>query len=723
MKILRTILFAILGIIILGISAFFILKTNPKPDLISLDRAEMSEAQIAEKAHELVGQMSLEEKVQMMSPILKSNLKFILEVVGDGVKYNQQAYQAGGNSRLNIPTMRFFDGPRGMVSGEATCFPVAMARAATFSPDLEFRVGEAIGREIRANQGNYFGGVCINLLRHPAGGRAQEAYGEDSYVLGQMGSALMQGVQTQNVMACIKHYALNNQENARFKINVEADERVLREVYLPHFKTCIDQGAASVMGAYNKFRGEHLCENEYILSTILKEDWGFQGFTISDFVFGTHDTQKAANAGLDVEMPSVEEYGDNLLAAVEAGEVSEDVITESALRMARTVLTFETRPDPVETYPSSLIGSQAHIDLALEAAEKSMVLMQNEQNALPLDADKISKVLVVGKLAVTENIGDHGSSRVHPAYVVTPMQGLERVYGDKVAFTHHMGDNLEEAARLAQEADAVIFVVGYDHDDEGEFIEGFGGPTVGGDRASLRLHEEESQLLQAVGEVNPNSVAVLIGGSAILVEEWKDKVKAIIHAFYPGMEGGTAIAKIIFGAVNPGGKLPFTVAHDEAHYPEFDRFADEVTYDRYHGYIKLDQDGNEASFPFGFGLSYTTFEQNNEAMMLTSDSIKVSTLITNTGSRTGDEVVQLYIGFDNSQVEREHKLLKAFQRITLAAGESKEVTLSVPLKNLRWYNPELKAWELENMTYQVYIGTSSNEKDLVKLTFEIGEEE
>jgi beta-glucosidase len=389
MKILRIILYVIASIILVGVVAFFILKHNPKPEIITLERKAISEEQIDKRARDLVDQMTLEEKVQMMTPILKSNLKAILEILSDGMRYNQVAYQAGGNERLDIPTVRFFDGPRGMVSGEATCFPVAMARAASFDRDLEYRVGEVIGKEIRANKGNYFGGVCINLLRHPAGGRAQEAYGEDSYLLGQMGSSLMKGVQTHNVMACIKHYALNNQENTRFTVNVQADERILREVYLAHFKECIDNGAASVMGAYNLFRGEQCCENSHLLRTVLKEDWGFKGLTISDFIWGIRNGQKAAVGGLDIEMPATSHYGPNLLQAVEDGKVMEEVVDESAFRVARTVLKFETAPDPLAEYPKTLIGSENHIALALEAAEQSMVLMQNRQSVLPLDKSKV----------------------------------------------------------------------------------------------------------------------------------------------------------------------------------------------------------------------------------------------------------------------------------------------------------------------------------------------
>ena len=718
MKIVRKVLLIILSIILIVVAAFFIVRYNPKPKIVTVERETMTEDQVDLMARGLVDQMTLEEKVQMMTPRLKSDLKFILEMIGDGMKYNQASYQAGGNERLQIPTMRFFDGPRGMVSGQATCFPVAMGRAASFDRDLELRIGEAIGKEIRANDGNYFGGVCINLLRHPAGGRAQEGYGEDSYLLGQMGTSLMLGVQEHNVMACIKHYALNNQENARFKINVESDERVLREVYLAHFKECIDNGAASVMGAYNRFRGEQCCESSLLLKNILKEDWQFKGFTISDFVMGVKSTEKAANGGLDIEMPSTHYYGENLLIAAQEGRVSEEVIDESAFRVARTVLKFETAPDPISEYPRDLIGSKAHISLALEAAEKSMVLLQNRHAVLPFDRSIIKNVLLVGELAITENIGDHGSSQVRPEYVVTPLQGLENMYGTEVSFTYDSGEELEELKELAKEADAVIYLVGYDHDDEGEFME-IGGKARGGDRKSIRLHSNESTWLQEAGPLNDNSVAVLIGGSAIVVEEWKEKVNGIIHAFYPGMEGGTAIAKTIFGEVNPGGKLPFTIATDESHYPEFDSEATEAVYDRYHGYIKLDHDGNRADFPFGFGLSYTTFSHDSATVQIVDDHLEATVNVTNRGDLAGDQVMQFYVGFDNSKLEREHKLLKGFQRISLEPGETKRVSMVCPFEKLKWYNPETASWELELMEYQAYVGSSSDEGDLIELAFEI----
>jgi len=623
---------------------------------------------------------------------------------------------AGGNERLGIPTIRFFDGPRGLVSGQATCFPVSMSRAASFDPELEFRIGKAISEEIRANKGNYFGGVCINLLRHPAGGRAQEGYGEDSFLTGQMGSSLVKGIQTNNVMACIKHYALNNQENTRFKVNVYVDERVLREVYLAHFKECVDNGAASVMGAYNKFRGEQACASSYLLNKVLRKDWGFKGFTISDFVWGVRSTKESATAGLDIEMPAVTFYGEKLVEAVKDGTVAEHFINESAFQIAKTVLKFETAPDPLTEYPKSLIGNNEHISLALETAEKSIVLMQNNHSVLPFDKTKIRKILVVGRLAKTENIGDHGSSRVRPEFVVTPFEGLTSKYGSTIDFTYDNGNDIAALKNKIIKADAVIYVVGYNHDDEGENVSSSKWSS-GGDRKSIRLHQDESRMLEETGALNQNSVAVLIGGSAIIIEEWKEKVNGIIHAFYPGMEGGTAIAEVLFGDVNPGGKLPFTVARDESHYPHFDILATEVTYDRYHGYIRLDHEGNKAAFPFGFGLSYTQFTQDSMAVKIEEEQIVSSVSITNGGSKKGDQVVQLYIGFDNSKVEREHKLLKGFQRVSLNPGERKRITIKCPLEKIKYYNPETNSWILEKMEYQIYMGSSSDEKDLIKDSF------
>ncbi len=709
MKILKRIFLGLLIFIGLLVIAFFILRINPKPDIIHLERRVLAEAEIDRMAMEAVGQMTTGEKVQMMSARLKSGLKFALEMISDGGRYNHRSYQAGGNERLGIPTVRFFDGPRGLVSGEATCFPASIGRSASFDPDLEYRIGKAIGEEVRANEGNYFGGVCINIMRYPAGGRAQEGYGEDTYLTGMMGKSLMLGVQSNNVMACIKHYTVNNQENTRFRVNVEVDERTLREIYLPQFRECADNGAASVMAAYNRFRGDQACENKYLLSDILKGEWGFNGFIISDFFMGVRDGEKAAIAGLDIEMPCIRFYGKKLLEAVENGAVPEEYIDESAYRIAKTVLKYETAPDPLPGYPETLIGSKEHIAIALEAAEKSIVLLKNESSVLPLDKNSVKNVVVAGKLADFENIGDHGSSRVYPEYVVTPMEGLVSQYGSSVNFNYEGTEDTTGLSVKIRNADAVIFVVGYNYKDEEEGV----------DRKSLRLHADESRMLQDYGALNHNSVAVLINGGPVIIEEWKDRVNGILEAFYPGMEGGTAIAKALFGDINPGGKLPFSVATVESHYPDFNSEATEVTYDRYHGYFRMEHNGNKAAYPFGYGLSYTQFEQDSLLVETGDNQFTASVRVTNTGDRTGDQVIQLYVGFNNSSVEREHKALRGFERVILDPGESKRITLTCPFDKLTYYDPETGSWKLEKIEYQVYMGSSSDETELIMDSFKI----
>jgi beta-glucosidase len=668
----------------------------------------------AERAHDLVAQMSLEEKVELMSG--DRTLPLLLLDAFAYHHYNRVPYPAGGNARLGVPPVKFCDGPRGVVSEHATCFPVSMQRGASFDPDLERRVGEAIGAEVRALGGNYFGGVCVNLLRHPAGGRAQETFGEDSFHVGQMGAALVTGVQSQNVIACVKHFALNNQEDTRFKIDVTCDERTLREVYLPHFKACVDAGAGSVMSAYNQFRGEYLSQNRYMLTGILKEEWGFDGFVISDFVFAVHDTVAAAQAGLDVEMCNTHYYGKRLVAAVRKGQVPAAQIDDAAERIVGTLLRFTEAPDPRE-YPRSWVASPAHRALAREVAEKSMVLLKNERKTLPFDPAGLRTVAVIGELATVENIGDHGSSQVHPPYVVTPLDGLRRSLGKSVRVRHVSGKDVAAARRLAAKADAVVLVVGNRHNDEGEFLSPVPFLKNGGDRASLRLKPEDAALIQAVAPVNPRTAVVLIGGSVFVMEEWKEAAPAILHAFYPGMEGGTALANILFGRVNPGGKLPFTMPADEAQLPPFDREATQVEYGMYHGYTRLEKEGHRPAFAFGYGLSYTTFQVSDPQFAVVGDQVTATVTVTNTGARDGDEVVQLYVGFDGSAVDRPKKLLRGFQRVSVPTGESRTVEITCPIDSLRWYNPERKAWELEDMEYQAYIGTSSRAEDLLAGTF------
>src|SRR5690554_6597647 len=515
-----------------------------------------------DRAKGIVGKMSLEEKVYLMSG------RVGMEEMMTHPHYNYIPYPAGGNEGLGVPEMKFCDGPRGAVQGNSTCFPVTMGRGATFDPELEERIGRAIAKEIRAHGGNLFGGVCINLPYNPGWGRSQEAYGEESFHLGQMGSALVRGIQEENVIACVKHYAFNSMEISRFKVDVTADKRTEREVYLPHFKDCIEAGAASVMSSYNLYQGVHCGHSDYLLNQVLKGEWGFDGLVISDFVMGVRDTVEAANGGMDIEMCHTMYFGDKLVEAVKNGQVSEEKINEAALRIVRTLLAF-SEADDIE-YSKDLIGAKEHIALALEAAEKSITLMKNENEILPFSKESMKRIAVIGKLADEENIGDHGSSRVFPNYIVTPLEGIKNQPGNlEIVFSD--GSDLNEAKELARSADGVVFVVGFGPYDEGEYTDidafksektgqkeekpvgdekvGVGSELgAGGDRKdSLGLHEDEIELINKVGPANKNSVVVLIGGNMIMIEDWKDSVSAILMAYYPGMEGGTAIGKILFG--------------------------------------------------------------------------------------------------------------------------------------------------------------------------------
>lgn len=674
-----------------------------------------------EKAKKIVEQMSLEEKVYLMSG------RISLEDVGDVFNhpsadnhYNVFPYPAGGNERLGVPELKFCDGPRGVVCYRATCFPVTMARGATFDTELEEEVGEAIAREIRAFGGNYYGGVCINLPYNPGWGRSQEVYGEDTYHLGAMGSALVKGVQKHNVVACVKHYAFNSMEEGRFKVSVDTSKRTEREVYLRHFKDCIEAGAASVMSAYNRYKGTYLGEHKYMLRDVLKGEWDFDGFVVSDFIWGTKSTVDAANNGLDVEMCNTFYYGDKLVQAVKENKVDESVIDEAALRIVRTLIAAAEAEDP-ETYEHSVISCGAHIALAKKAAAKAMTLIKNENQVLPL-SKKLDNILVLGKLANVENIGDHGSSRVFPYYTVTPLQGIVDIAKDSKV-TYYSGEDINKAAEMAKNADAVIMVVGYDNDDEGEFLTNEDSSVferrIGGDRRNLGLHQNEVDLINAVGKVNKNNAVVLIGGNMILVDNFEANASSILMAYYPGMEGGTVIAETLFGDNNPGGKLPFVLVKDAKDLPEVDWDADEVVYDYYHGYARLEKNNVAPYAPYGFGLSYTTFDIKDAGCKVENDMITAQVQVTNTGDMAGDEVIQLYVGKEDSAVDRPVRELKGFTRVSLQPGETKTVTVTTPVSKLEYYCDNDNMWKLEKGKYQAYIGNALSDEHLTKIEFEV----
>lgn len=696
------------------------------------------------KAHELIAQLTLEEKCKMMY----GDVPFwagIADMVGGG--YAHHTWNAGAIPRLGITGIRFADGPRGIVLEGATTFPVLMARGASWDTDLEERVGDAMGSELRAFGGNLFGGVCINLLRHPAWGRAQETYGEDPYHLGEMGAALTRGVQ-RHAMACAKHFALNSMENARFKLDVSVSPRALHEIYLPHFKRVVDEGVAAVMSAYNSVNGEWCGQNKILLSDILKTQWGYKGFVLTDFIFGMRSARKAALAGQDLEMPFPMLYHKRLKKLINEGTVPLEQIDDAVLRLLRQQLLLAQ----VKPYDWDLIGCESHRALAREAAQKSIVLLKNQRDFLPLQ--DVNKLAVIGRLASIPNTGDGGSSNTHPSYVVTLLEGIREALKDTAEVVYDDGSNLNLAKGVAQSADAVILVVGYTHEDEGEFVSPdtqktvmsfFPRPSIkdipavlklvfqnmkkgkaqafsqGGDRDSLTLRSQDEDLIKAVTSVNPNTIVAVMGGSAIIMENWREHVSTILMIWYPGMEGGHALADIILGKVNPSGKLPFAIPSDTQHLPFFDKNATEIEYDLWHGYRKLERDRNIPAFPFGFGLSYTSFSYANlsidQNQLGSSDTLKVSLDVSNTGKHAGEEVVQLYISAIGSVVDRAPKELKAFYKIALHPGETTAVTFDVPVTQLAYYDEAQSEFVVEPLEYELCVGAHSLDKNALRARF------
>jgi beta-glucosidase len=706
----------------------------------------MSSEQIDARANALLAQLTLDEKIKMMC----GDLPFwegLYSMMAVG--YYKNPWIAGAIERLGIPGVRFADGPRGVMLPGATTFPVSMGRGATFDPGLEERIGDVIGRELRAMGANFFGGVCINLLRHPAWGRAQESYGEDPIVLGEFGAALARGVQ-RHVMACAKHYALNSMENARFSVDVTIDTRALHEVYLRHFERCVEEGVASIMSAYNSVNGEWAGQNYTLLTEILKQEWGFQGFVMTDFIWGMRDSKKAALAGQDVEMPFQMHHVQHLKGLVERGEVPMSRIDDAALRVLRQQIRF-AQGRSFQDYPLESVGCKAHIQVAREAAEKAIVLLKNEGSLLPLK--NVGTMAVIGRLAEKVNYGDGGSSNTYPAYVITPLMGIQEALGDQVEIVYDDGSDPQRAAQVAAGADVVILVVGYTSADEGEYV----GPETmvelgklypepvtpqhkaiaqnmmanmtelstlppGGDRKVLTLRAEEEALVLAVAAANPRTVVGMMGGSAIITENWRGQVPAILMLWYPGMEGGRAFADILTGKVNPSGHLPCVFAARAEDLPSYDMNATAITYDLWHGYRKLERDGAAPAFPFGFGLSYTQFQYTDlkleSARLGTADPLTATVSVTNCGGMAGDTVVQAYVSVNNSKVERALKELKAFQRVALQPGETKTVRLQVRSKDLAYYDPQ-QGWTVEPGSYTLIVGQHSLDGAALQADFTI----
>ncbi len=633
-------------------------------------------ATYTKEAQTIISSMTLEEKVRLMSGSL--TLDDILSSIRKKSRthYNEVPYVAGGIK--DVPAVKFVDGTRGVVCGNGTytCFPVASMRGATFNKELEKEVGRAIGEEVILADGNLFGGVCLNVPYHPGWGRAQETYGEDTTHISKMGATLIEGVQSTGVMACVKHFAFNSMENIRREVDVTCDNNAEEEIFLKQFRAAIDTGAAAVMTSYNSYKGEKCGQNEYLIHQTLREKWGFDGFTLCDFTWGITDTLKAINAGLDIEMPNTNYYGQKLLDLIHEHAVSEEKIDESVLRIVRTVLAHEKR---IDLYKQKLLNKvkilEEHRGLAKKVAVEGITLLKNE-GVLPIKCrESKSRLVVLGRLAEQPNTGDRGSSQVYPPYVVTPLQGIINNCG-KAEVVYYGGNNANHCIRLVKDAKAVIIVVGNDYGSEGErisadFNDQFKVP--GGDRTEgLGISKEDLELIRTVSTVRKDAIVLLEGGSTIVVDDFIDSIGALLFCYYPGMEGGNAIGEIIFGKSNPSGKLPFVIPRKESDLQEMDWTNTQQHYDYYHGYTLLEKNNIEPRFSHGFGLSYTTFSLERKEIEKVDDSVVIIATVANTGNFYGAEVVKVYAK------KSWGKELIDFDKVSLKPQESKKVTFKLP---------------------------------------------
>lgn len=702
---------------------------------VYMDDAQPIEARVKDA----LSRMTLEEKVALC--------------------HAQSKFSSAGVPRLGIPELWMSDGPHGVraeinwndwgyanwTNDSITAFPALTCLAATWNPDMSAKYGKAIGEEARYREKDVLLGPGVNIYRTPMNGRNFEYMGEDPYLASVMCVPYIQELQKNGVAACVKHYALNNQELWRGHIDVNLSDRVLYEIYLPAFKAAVEEGGAwSIMGAYNKIRGQHACHNDFTLNKILKDDWKFDGCVITDWG-GAHDTYEAAVNGLDIEMgsytngltsESVFTYNDYYLAnpylqMLKDGKVPMSTIDDKASRILRLI--FRTAMNRQKPYGS--VATEEHYAAAREIGNEGIVLLKNapviKKGAplLPIDAAKYQNILVVGDNAVRLLNQGGGSSELKVKDMVSPLDGLRAVYGDKVAYAkgyaagrpmygradeipQNVVDSLRaEAVEMAKKADLVVLVGGL---NKNHFQD-----CEGGDRLEYGLPFGQDELIEALLGVNKNLVLVLLSGNAVEMP-WVSRVPAIVQGWYLGSMGGKSLADILSGAVNPSGKLPFSFpakltdcgahAFDELSYPG-DSIKQEYKEDILVGYRWHDTKKVPALFPFGHGLSYTTFTYGKpvaSAKAMAADGmLTVTVAVKNTGSIAGKEIVQLYVGDDKCSVLRPVKELKHFAKVALAPGEERNVTFTLTPDDLKFYDEASAAWKYEPGKFKAYVCASS----------------
>ena len=619
--------------------------------------------------------------------------------------------------RLDVPEMTMSDGPHGVrrvpdinsmanKSIPATCFPTASCLASTWNVDLLRKMGEALAEECIALNVDVLLGPGTNMKRSPLGGRNFEYFSEDPYLAGELAASLINGVQSRGVGTSLKHYATNNQEFQRFSISSEVDERTLREIYLPAFEKAVKQASPwTVMCAYNKLNGEYCSQNHYLLTDILKNEWGFDGFIVSDWG-AVHDRVAALKGGLDLEMPGPQERRvKSVVEAIRSGKLDEAVLDESVRRILNIV--FKAK----ETPKKGTFDAAVHHELAHKIAAEGMVLLKNN-GLLPLKG--LQHIAVIGRSAENAHFQGGGSSHINPTKVAVPFKELQTQAGD-AELTYAEGysidntyrqDLIDQAVGLAQSAEVAVLYIALPSFKESE----------GYDRPDLDLTDQQIALIKAVSTVQPETVVVLNNGAPVVMGSWIDGVAAVLESWMMGQAGGAAIADVLFGKTNPCGKLAETFPiklSDTPAYINWPGGAGEVRYGEglFIGYRYYDARQMPVLFPFGFGLSYTTFAYSNAKVSAKTfkdvDGVKVTVDITNTGKVAGKEIVQVYVHDQKSLLVRPEKELKGFAKVELKPGETKTVSIQLDFRAFAYYHPEYKQWITEDGDFDLLIAASA----------------
>lgn len=695
---------------------------------------------IEDRIEDALSRMTLEEKVAMC--------------------HAQSKFSSAGVARLGIPDNWASDGPHGIrpevfwdewdqagwTNDSCIAFPALTCLAATWNTEMSAIYGKAIGEEARFRNKNILLGPGVNIYRTPLNGRNFEYMGEDPYLSSRMVVPYVQGVQSNGVAACVKHFALNNQEINRHTVNINVDDRTLYEIYLPAFKAAVQEGKAwAIMGAYNKYKNEWCCQNQYLLNDILRGEWNFDGAVVSDWG-GVNDTKQAIYNGLDMEFGSwtnglseglSNAYDSYYLALpflklLKSGEVKEEEVDKKVRNILRLV--FRTNMDTKRPWGS--FGTQEHALVGRKIAQEGIVLLQNNNNVLPINLAKTKKIAVIGENAIKVMTVGGGSSSLKAKYEVSPLEGLkkrigseaeviyERGYasptskaqdglavGQDIAETRSAEQLISDACKAAKNADVVIFIGGLNKND--------GQDSEGNDRASLDLPYDQDKVVRELAKVNKNLVFVNISGNAVAMP-WVKEVPAIVQAWYLGTETGNAIASVLVGDVNPSGKLPFTFPasiKDNGAYAlgEYPGTKDEETYNDgiFVGYRWVDKENIKPLFSFGHGLSYTSFSykqaEADKKSMLVDGKISFTVKVKNTGNREGSEIVQLYISDLKSSLPRPVKELKGFGKINLKAGEEKSVTFTIDKTALSYFDAEKHDWVAEKGEFEALFGASSTD--------------